>query len=362
MTDVQTPAGPTTEPTAEIPTEPLWRIRFRLFRRRARQNWSLFTENKIGIVGLGVISMFVLMAIAHPILMNTVWDPKVYDPVTGHSVTVKELTVVSSVENEETEIGLQRALLRGYRDVEIGDVIKFREQPAPPNSEHLLGTDPLGRDILSQLLYGARAAFILGAVAAFVTVFIATLIGAAAAYFGGWVDAVLMRLADLSLLLPLIPVLAFASGLFKPTMVMLGILIGLVSGFGGTSILLKSQALSVKVKPFIDAARVAGGGHWHIISRHIVPNLLPLAFFSMMVSVTVAIGAEATLSYLGLLDFDMSWGIMIQTAQTGGYLLNGPEYWWLLIPAGGAVTLLAAAFYLVGRALDEVINPRLRSR
>ena len=131
---------------------------------------------------------------------------------------------------------------------------------------------------------------------------------------------------------------------------------------GPAAIVLKSQALSIKVRPFIDAARVAGGSNGHIIFRHIVPNLLPLSFLYMMFTVTTAIALEATLSFFGLLDVPMSWGIMIHTAQVGGYLLRGTEYWWLLLPAGAAVTFFAAAFYFVGRALDEVVNPRLRRR
>ncbi len=90
-----------------------------------------------------------------------------------------------------------------------------------------------------------------------------------------------------------------------------------------SAIVLKSQALSVRVKPFIDAARVAGGGDWHVIFRHIVPNVLPLSFLYMMFTVTEAISLEATLSFLGLLNVPMSWGIMINTAATQGYLLGG---------------------------------------
>jgi peptide/nickel transport system permease protein len=125
---------------------------------------------------------------------------------------------------------------------------------------------------------------------------------------------------------------------------------------------LKSQALSVKVKPFIDAARVAGGSNRHIILRHIVPNVMPLSFLYIMFTVTDAISIEAVLSFFGLLDVDMSWGVMLSVANTQGYLLSGTDYWWLLLPPGAAVTFLAAAFFLVGRALDEVVNPRLRRR
>ncbi|HEU0020689.1 MAG TPA: ABC transporter permease subunit, partial [Dehalococcoidia bacterium] len=123
---------------------------------------------------------------------------------------------------------------------------------------------------------------------------------------------------------------------------------------------LKAQALSIMVKPYIEAARVAGGSRRHIIFVHIVPNLLPLSLLYMMFTVTAAIFSEAVLSYFGILNVRMSWGIMIHTASSSGYLLGGTKFWWLILPAGGAITLLCSAFYLVGRALDEVVNPRLR--
>jgi peptide/nickel transport system permease protein len=202
----------------------------------------------------------------------------------------------------------------------------------------------------------------LGLIAAVVTVGVATTVGSIAAFYGGWLDNFLMRLADLVLLLPLIPILIVLSGLWTINLPLLGVLIGILSGFGGTAIVLKSQALSIKVKPFIDAARVSGGSNTHLILKHIIPNVLPLSFLFMMFTVTEAISLEATLSFFGLLNIDMSWGIMLNTAQSQGYLRSGLEFWWLLIPAGLAVTLLAAGFFFVGRAMDEVINPRLRAR
>jgi peptide/nickel transport system permease protein len=243
-----------------------------------------------------------------------------------------------------------------------GDVCEIPRAPAPPNGDHWLGTDPLGRDIASQLTYSTRAAFFLGMVAAVVTVVVATTVGSMAAFYGGWLDNFLMRLADLVLLMPLIPILIVMSGLFYVTMPLLGVLIGILSGFGGTAIVLKSQALSVKVKPFIDAARVSGGSNIHLIFRHVIPNVLPLSFLYMMFTVTEAVSLEATLSFFGLIEAPMTWGIMLNTAQTQGYLRSGLEFWWLLIPAGLAVSLLAAGFFFAGRAMDEVINPRLRAQ
>ncbi|MBU1226924.1 MAG: ABC transporter permease [Actinobacteria bacterium] len=322
----------------------------------------MFVANKIGLIGLGIIVLFALLGILHPILMSRVWDPAIYDPVQGYDAPVAEYTVVAEVQDPASEMDLATARLMQNPFVEEGDIVTIPQQPAPPSKGHWLGTDPLGRDILSQLMYSTRAAFAMGAIAAFMSVLIATTVGSVAAYYGGWIDNVLMRFADLILLVPLIPVLIVVGALFNLTLPLLGMLIGVLSGFGGTAIVLKSSALGVSVKPFVDAARVAGGSNRHIILRHIVPNVLPLSFLYMMFTVTEAIALEATLSFLGLMNVQMSWGIMIFTAHSQGYLLSGTHYWWLLFPAGLAVTMLAAAFFLVGRGMDEVINPRLRVR
>jgi peptide/nickel transport system permease protein len=342
--------------------EPLWRIRLRLFRKASRRNWGLFTANKIGVIGLVIIAIFALGGILHPVLMATVWKPAIYDPVRGYDAPVKEWVVVEEVQDPDTEMDLATARLMSNPFVKVGSTIPIPQQPAPPSGTHLLGTDPLGRDIFSQLLYSTRAAFAMGAIASLTAVVIATSVGSIAAYYGKWLDNVLMRFADLILLVPLIPILIVIAALFTLTLPLLGILIGVLSGFGGTAIVLKSQALQVKVKPFIDAARVAGGSNRHIILRHIIPNVLPLSFLYMMFTVTEAISLEATLSFLGLMNVQMSWGIMIHVAHSQGYLLSGMHYWWLLFPAGLAVTLLAASFFLVGRGMDEVVNPRLRAR
>jgi peptide/nickel transport system permease protein len=361
VTDIQiSPPTPTLE---EVAAEPLWRVRLRLSRRTFGQNWKIFRRNRLGMVGLTIICVFAVMAIAHPILMATVWDPFIYDPVTGHDAPVVEKTVVEEVSDPDAEIQLTVARLT-LNDpfIQVGDTVRIADQPAAPSSAHWLGTDPQGRDVLSQLLYSSRAAFFLGFIASIVTVLIGTTVGAVAAYYGGFLDGALMRFADLILVVPLIPVLIVVSGFWSLSLPLLGLVIGILSGFGGTAIILKSQALQVKVKPFVEAARVAGGSNRHLIGRHIIPNVLPLSFLYMMFTVTDAISLEATLSYFGLLSIPMSWGIMINTASTQGYLLTGLRYWWLLFPAGLAVSFLAGAFFLVGRAMDEVVNPRLRRR
>ena len=301
------------------------RARAELASRGLRDNWALFARTRIGLVGLVIIALYLLLAAAHPILMSTVWEARIYDPVIGYAF-------------DETE------------------------QPAPPSWSHPLGTDPLGRDILSQLMFSARSEFLLGLMAAVITVTIGTLVGAASAYFGGLVDTILMRLADLMIMMPAISVLIVLSALIGVRHFELALIIGILSGFGGTGVVLKSQALSVVVKPYVEAARTAGGGPFHIIVTHVVPNLLPLSFLYMMFTVTGAIFSEAVLSFLGLLDVRMSWGLMIHTTESAGYLLQVGRYWWLIFPASLSITLLCSSFYLVGRSMDEVVNPRLRSR
>lgn len=349
--------------TETLHEESLWRIRLRLIRRGFRKGWSQFTANRIGLVGLSIIVLYGLMALAHPLLMRYVWNPAIYDPVVGYDAPAVEKVIVpdNEVTDPSTQIDLFSARLQNPL-LKVGDTVTVTLQPAPPSKKHLLGTDPLGRDVLSQLMYSTRAAFMLGIVAALVTVGIATTVGSVSAFFGGIVDTLFMRLADLIILVPFLPILIVLSALVHFELIHLAILIGVLSGFGGTAIILKSQALAVSVKPFIDAARVAGGGRVHLIFRHVIPNVLPLSFLYMMFSVTDAISIEATLSFLGLMNINMSWGIMIYFANSQGYLLSSASYWWLLFPAGLSVTLLAGSFYLVGRAMDEIINPRLRKR
>lgn len=379
MDDLKQPPPDVVEALADlgdIVATPLWKIRLRVAWRSFKKNWDLFSENKMGILGLGIIVVFGIMALAHPILMATVWEghteggKNVYDVRAGADSIIVEKTVVEKVTDPATEINQIEATLMGsgVKIPEIGTTIMTPlANPAPPvlrdvPHPHILGTDPFGGDIFSQLLFGARAAFLLGAIAALSSVFLATIVGTVAAFYGGTIDTLLMRLADLVILIPLLPLLIVMSAFWQIGLTGLGILIGVLGGLGGTAIILKAQALSVKVKPFIDAARISGGSDWRIITRHIIPNVLPLSFLYMMFGVTGAIFIEATLSFLGLLNIDASWGIMINIAHTQGYTLQGLKVWWLMVPAGMAITVFSAGFFMVARAMDEVVNPRLRRR
>ena len=322
--------------------EPLWRVRMRLAWRSFKNGWDIFRENPVGLVGLGMIVFFGLMATAHPILMATVWPASVYDPFIGHDRDI--------IVHPAPPTWIPNA---------AQEIVSLR--PLPP-LRHILGTDPLGRDVLSQLMYSTQSEFALGIMAALVTVIVGTTLGAVTAYYGGVIDMLFMRIADVMNMLPFIAIMIVLSSMFDFQMIHLAVVYGILVGFGGNTIVIKSQALTIKVRAYIEAARVAGGSDWHIIFAHLVPNLLPLSFLFMMITVTNAIFIEAVLSFFGLINIRMSWGIMIQVTQAAGYLLASWKYWYLMFPAGLSISLLCSAFYLVGRAMDEVVNPRLRTR
>ncbi|QTA37590.1 ABC transporter permease subunit [Thermosipho ferrireducens] len=272
---------------------------------------------------------------------------------------VKQLNSTFEISQKEAK----ESVVNLYNNLALNSKLGI-QHPLPPNRWHLLGTDPGGRDIFMQLLRSTPSEFMLGFLAALITVVIGTIVGTTAAYFGGAVDTLFMRLADLILLFPGIAFLIVLSGFFQINLFWLALILGLLGGFGGITLVIKAQALTVKVKPYIEAARVAGGNNAYIIFNHIIPNVMPLSFLYMMFNVTAAVFSEAVLSFFGLLRIRISWGIMINTAWTSGYLSSGNigAYWWLWVPAGLIITIFCSGFYFLGRGLEEIVNPRLRKR
>ena len=342
-------------------------------RQALRKNWNLFKQSKLGMIGLYIVIFFFILTILQPLLFATgLWNKAIYDPVVGYSEQFQEFLVVECPREYPTEKyktitdcpGKNEVNIRTlfYSDAEVGDSIIQNLQPAPPSRKHILGTDSLGRDVFSQVMEGSQVAFLLGLLSATLGVGISTLLGTIAAFFGGKVDAYLMRQSDLILMLPTLPLLFIISAFAELKVWHLAVVLGTIGGLGGSVITIKSQALQVKVKPFVDSARITGGSRMNILFSHVLPNVAPLALLFMVFSVTGAIASESVLSFLGLLNIDMSWGLMIYLAQVEGFIFSGMKFWWLILPAGLSVTFLAGGFYLVGRGLDEVFNPRLRKR
>ncbi len=228
----------------------------------------------------------------------------------------------------------------------------------PSGNTYILGTDAYGRDIFSQLIWGSRIALLVGFAASFLSVLIGVIVGIVAGYSGGWVDVVLMRFTDVVLVMPFLPLIIVLAAVMGPSIWNIILAITLV-GWPGTARIIRSQVLSLKERPFIDAARVTGASNTRIMFRHIMPNVLPLAFLYMTFAVTGAILGEASLSFIGLGDPNtMSWGMMLYYVSHG-YTLTA---WWWMLPPGIAITFLVLGFFLVGRAFEEIINPRLRRR
>jgi peptide/nickel transport system permease protein len=250
------------------------------------------------------------------------------------------------------------------RQTTVFQLLGTTRAPLPPGTypsgnRYLLGTDFIGHDILTLIFHGTQIAFLVGLLAALFGVGIGTIIGLIAGYNGGIVDTILMRLTDVFLVLPFLPVVLILDSILRPSVWTIILVLSLL-GWPGIARVIRAQALSLRERPFVDAARVSGASDMRLIFLHIAPNVLPFSFLYMSLTVAGAIITEAALSFLGLGDATVvSWGGILSNVITQGGAL---VYWWWLLPPGLCITLLSLGFYLLGRGFDEIINPRLRRR
>src|SRR5437667_457786 len=229
----------------------------------------------------------------------------------------------------------------------------------PSGNHYVLGTDFRGADILTQLFYGTQVAFIVGGLAAVFAVGLGTLVGLIAGFFGKLVDTLLMRTTDIFLVLPFLPIVLILASILRPSIWVIILVLGII-GWPGIARVIRAQVLTIKERPFVDAARVSGASDLRLIFFQVAPNVLPFSFLYMSLTVAGAIITEAALRFLGLGDASViSWGGMLSQVLTFGGALTA---WWWLFPPGLAITLLSLGFYLLGRGFDEIINPRLRRR
>jgi peptide/nickel transport system permease protein len=244
---------------------------------------------------------------------------------------------------------------------------------APPQPGYPLGTDELGRSILNLTVHGARISMIIGLLATLVTVVVGALVGIVAGFTGGRTDAFLMRITDFFLVIPtfvlaiiLAPVIGSLVGTdgeilgIRITLFVIVIVIGLTS-WSSTARIIRSQTLSLKERAFVDRARVIGSSSRQMMTRHVLPNVTDLIVANTVLVFAGAVLTETTLSFIGLGDpFAPSWGEILNSAQTSG--APGLGAWWYLAPPGICIVLVVLAFTLVGNVLDEILNPRLKSR
>ena len=300
-------------------------LRIRAIVRGSSLFWREFSHNRLAVAGVALIVLFGLMAMSHPILMKYFWAGSVYNPLTGFDPEVVH--------------------------------------PAGPSAAHLLGTDNLGRDVLSMLLASSGSTWLLAMTAAISTAVVAMFIGAIGGYYRGWVDLTLSHVSDAFLLLPapLFLLILGTGNLIDLGPVKFGLIYGMITGLGAGAIVLRSQALKVMAQPFVDATRVAGGRGRHVILRHLLPHLFPLAALYMMLAVVGAVVADGFAAFLGQTRSLVNWGTMVYYGIEFGANFGSQIPWNALIVPAVALSLFAAAFYLVSVGLREVADPRFKA-
>lgn len=276
--------------------------------------WSGFKRSKMGLAGLIIFVIFLAAAIIGPFIVN-------YDPL---------------------------------RFGEIDDKLK------PPSKEHVLGTDDLGRDVFGALVVGSRISLTVGLLATVISMVLGTLIGLISGYAGGKIDMVLMRLTDVFLVLPWLPLMLVLAALLGSSLWNIILVIGL-TGWAGTARLVRAQTLTIKERQYIERAKAIGASGYHIVINHILPNVFPIVFSNTILITAASILSETTLSFLGMGDSTKpSWGMMLHFAFESGAASN--KAYWYLIPPGVCVLLVVLSFTFMGYAFDEILNPKLRSR
>ena len=281
-------------------------------RHSAARFWKRYRTHRAGVLGLAALGFFALIALTAP------------------------LTVGSDVQSVTDAPG---------RPMES------------PSAEFPLGTDQFGRSLLGLLVWGSRVSLLVGLLAAVLSVAIGALIGITAGHFRGWYATVMMRITDWFLVMPTLVLAIALATVMSRSLGTIILAIG-VTTWPTTARLVRAQTLAVESRPYIERARALGGGHWHVMSRHVLPNVMPLILAQTTLIISSAILAEATLAFLGLGDPTVvSWGGLLQDAREAGAVSAGK--WWYLVPPGIAIAVVALAFTLCGRAVESVLNPKL---
>jgi peptide/nickel transport system permease protein len=221
----------------------------------------------------------------------------------------------------------------------------------PPSGPHLLGTNDLGYDILTELVYGSRVSLLVGFGAAFIATGLGLLVGLASGYFRGIVDDILMGVTDIVLMIPRIPLIILLAAFLRPSFWLIGLVIGLL-WWTSTARVVRSKVLQVREMGFVTSARCLGFSGRHILFSDILPNIFQIVLPKFMLTIAAAMISEASLSFLGLGDPGIkSWGMMLNFAFQKGALVNG--MWWWILPPGLCITIAVMAVVLLGFRQEE---------
>lgn len=294
---------------------------WKLILRNLAGFWKTFRQNKLGLVGAFLVLVAVLVAVFAPALTE-------YD---------------------------SREIIRDANN----RALTF----APPEVHGVLGTDDAGHDVWSQLIFGSRISLTVGFLAGFIAMFVGSALGIMAGYFGGKIDTLIMRVTDVLLVIPDLPLMLVLVATIRQMelkispLAVLIVVIGLLY-WTSTARLIRSQTLTIKERQFVARARAIGAGHWHIIRRHILPQLMPLIVANTVLILSTAILIESGLAFLGLGDpTKPSWGTMLNFAFDRSAISNGA--WWFYLPPGIAILWVSLGCILLGNVLEEMLNPRL---
>ncbi|WGV99848.1 ABC transporter permease [Vibrio sp. YMD68] len=303
---------------------------------------KLIWRNPMALTGVVILSLFIFIALAAPLITKHAPDKRTGNPHEYPSFVVK-----SAQANPDGWVAENLATDR-------------RTMIMSKKADHVLGTSRMGRDVWSQVAYGARVSLAVGFGAGITVCFLATVIGVSAGYFGGRVDDVLTAAMNIMLVIPQYPLLfVVAAFIGEAGPMTITLVIGFMSWAWGARVV-RSQTLALREKEFVKAAEVLGESSFRIIFVEILPNLVSIVGASFIGSVMYAIMMEATLSFLGLGDSNtISWGIMLYNVQTSSSMLIGA--WWELLAPCVAITLLVTGLALLNFAVDEIANPQLRS-
>jgi peptide/nickel transport system permease protein len=229
---------------------------------------------------------------------------------------------------------------------------------AGPSAKHLLGLDDGGIDMLSEVIDGARVSMLVGFAAAAVAMLIGGGVGLLSGYFGGKTDVLLMRITDYFLVIPDVPLMIVAAAVFGRSLFNIIVIIGVIY-WTSTARLIRAQVKSIRERVYVKRARALGGGHRRLLWNHITPQVAPLLVANTVLTIATAVFAETYISFLGLGDpSTISWGHLIQNSLTGGAIFH--KAWWAIIPPGLCVTIVILAATMLGQAMEDALNPRLR--
>lgn len=292
--------------------------KMRLFARDANKIWRQFRRSTSGMVGLTTLVLFILIALLGPLLLHT------YPIPNSQSWAEKNPTY------------------------------------AAPSGDFWFGTDYMGRDVFSLTILGTRASLMVGLLASLISIVLGTIVGVSSGYLGKFSDELLMRFTDFFLVIPWFPLMIVMMAILGQKFIWVVVVIGITS-WPSTARIVRSQVLTVKERQFIVRSRCVGAPDSHILRTHIMPNVLPLIFANTVLLVAIAIFNEAFLDFFGLGDPTViSWGTMLEAAYENNAFVSG-AWWWIIAP-GAAIVIIVLAFSLVGYAIDDVLNPKLRRR